>query len=741
MDRSQIQKIISLFVLSLVLIGNISAQESDWTNYCSQREVNSFKVLDDTLYVATNGGLMVIGSQDQKPKVYLNNNGLGTNIISDIIEDAGGQKWIAANGRIIKFHPNSSEQYLFIDNNNDLINATTLFDDNDYLWVGTEDSGLVLFSKINDNGQIEESYSQFGDLNPAPTVFDINIINDSLWLATSNGLAIADKNNPLLKSPNSWSTISLSNFPEILSDSVTKTLYYQNDFYFATTRALCIIEFNLPGDTSITVLDLGSLLHINDMRIINDSLLIYYDSSDIPKISYIDNRVSSDITTSGMSSAPFTGISFNSVHWIAESDGGIYFENGSAFENYPFDGLPGNDITDITIDGNGLLYASVRFEGFSIYRDSLWETLSINPAGGTTRMMTDSLGYPWLGTRGNGVWRILDDSIANYDETNSKLIGNSDNPPFGQSYVYIAGQDNDNRYAFFACYRAVHGYPLVIADLENLDSDNSWDSVGTAQGLSNTFITSLDHTAGKIAVGTESDGIYETFYLDDPISSVKTVRHLIRSNSNLISNNIRTVKYDKYNDLWVGTNFGLSRYDFGIDRFVNVELPASVNTDITALEFDNRGNVWIGTKGGLLLMDAVDSTFTIYTSLNSQLVNDVIQEIQYDAGSGDTYVATAGGITVIPSSQGKPVYEVDQVLAFPNPFVIDDPSDRLSFNFAESGTIVIYTPAGERVIEFPVAEWDGKNQGGKDVASGVYLFTITDSEGKSAEGKFLLIRK
>ena len=88
--------------------------------------------------------------------------------------------------------------------------------------------------------------------------------------------------------------------------------------------------------------------------------------------------------------------------------------------------------------------------------------------------------------------------------------------------------------------------------------------------------------------------------------------------------------------------------------------------------------------------------------------------------------------------------EKDEILqSFPNPFVIEDESDRTYFPFALSSPsrvrIDILTVSGERIKSiipkhdplFAIGDytdknlaipWDGKNQGGEYVASGIYLY-------------------
>ena len=50
--------------------------------------------------------------------------------------------------------------------------------------------------------------------------------------------------------------------------------------------------------------------------------------------------------------------------------------------------------------------------------------------------------------------------------------------------------------------------------------------------------------------------------------------------------------------------------------------------------------------------------------------------------------------------------------------------------------------AGELVCRTAVNEgWDGRNDKGEEVSSGVYIFVINDHEGGVGKGKILLVRQ
>ena len=85
---------------------------------------------------------------------------------------------------------------------------------------------------------------------------------------------------------------------------------------------------------------------------------------------------------------------------------------------------------------------------------------------------------------------------------------------------------------------------------------------------------------------------------------------------------------------------------------------------------------------------------------------------------------------------------LEKAFAYPNPY---KPSTArpLSFSMPDSvfGSgleVSVYTSEGEKVKKLTEPVWDGKNEAGYDVASGVYLFLMKTARG-SALGKFAVL--
>ncbi len=722
-----------LVAASLITLTCLAAAvQAEWQTVTSFKNVRRMYLIHDTLWVATSGGLLSITDVDDPGRAFDNLDGLGTADITDIIEDAEGQKWVACYGRLIKFSEEQPKQFLF-EKDNSLLALNCVVDDGDNLWVGAG-IGLVLFSKTIDSGQIQDSYGQFGNLNPNPVVKDILLVGDTIWIATSSGLAVAEKADPaLLKSPAAWTVFGLDNHPELGTEDIRRVVLFENALYIASAKGMFRLDRS-PSDTSFTMMPIGVNAAFTDLKIENDSLFFYYRWG----MGVVKDATFSSLPTNGLPSSPATGANSGTFRWVGFTGDGIYHDQESSgqFVEYVYTGPPGNNVSGIVVDRDGLVTAGFTDRKAAQYNDDgeTWTIRNIRSA--TTELTLDSSGWAWVATHGSGIWGIRDDTVVNYDETNSSLRGIDTDP----GYVVVPGVATNGRYVFAACYRAVNGYPIAIGDLNNLDSPFGWDSLGPPDSISNEYVTSVDCYNGRLAVGTMSAGVFVCHLGDNPFNRGSGCCYQYTTESGLNSNVIRVVRFSPDGNLWVGTNFGIARWD--LDRFAEVIPPEGIGPDISALEFDGRGNLWIGSRNGIGWVNGASGASTVYTTRNSGLVSDEINGLTVDPLTADLYVATSSGISILRSGISCLTSQIADVVAYPNPFVIRSDSDRLNFNFAKTGSVRLFTIAGELVNELSInTAWDGRNQKGGKVASGVYIYILTDKEGNVGRGKVLVICK
>ena len=726
--------ILTILFLNLTLFG-LSAGvgiNDRWISYTSTSQVRFMDYFDDSLQVMTSGGWLKIDPNTQGMRKITKTDGLGTNDLYFILKDNSSNVWLAGYGELIKYNNGQYTPFLFFDRDNNLLTLYSIADDDSNLWVGTS-SGLALFSKAIDGGQIQDFYSRFGNFNPNPAVNDLLILGDTIWIATNSGLAVADKSNPdLLKSYLNWETFTTAKFPELQSDIVTALAYYHNKFYVGATRGAFRMEIS-GSDTSFIRVPTRNNISVEHMIIEGDSLIIYASGG-------FFIHTESGTTWNNTPTLPDYNFScgryIDDVHWIGQQSKGIYYGAGADYSKFPDGGLPDNRVTAFSSNSDGRVVGCFYNKDVAQFDSSGWKPIFSQVGEWATSSVQDDSGGIWIGTWGGGAAVVKPETTIIFKENNSSLHGVSENP----SYVVAFHMAMADHFLFITNYAARDGNGVCVVDLNDI---SRWSSFGSEDGIPIFLLNSVDCFNDWFAVATADRGIYYYDFGPDPFDkSDDSIVNLREDNSWLGSNTVNVVRFDNEGTLWAGTKFGLSRYDPGIERFVNVILPHGFGPEVTALEFDRRGNIWIGAYNGLARYDASSHSVEVFNILNSGLSDNRINALLINPVTNDLWAGTYSGISILPSDIGRPTRDIKQVIAFPNPFIIRGDGDLLSLNYDGVATVRFYTSAGELVREISAnVPWNGKNQHGAEVASGVYLFLITAVDGSTGRGKIFLVRQ
>jgi len=727
----------TILIVSLILIGLTavtSAADFEWATVTSFNDARRIRVINDTVYAVTSGGLLVVPSAVSTGQRYTNLDGVGTVDLTDIIEAADGQKWITGFGRLIKYSGVSSTLYPVIDNEGTIYRLYCVEDDGDWLWVGT-DHGLILFSKVNDGGQIQDSYQLFGDLNSEPSVFDIELSGDSIWLATSAGLAAADRSVPnRLKSPANWKGYEVGEYSEMMVDTVRSVVRFGNAIFIGA--AMGTYRVDVATDTLVR-LDFAQGAPVRDLQVEGDSLLIYSDGG----FGVVMGGVPHVLSTAGLSSVPRTGAKMSSGRWVGTRAGGIYYSSGGAFQQYPHTGLAQNDVTDVAVDAAGLLTVLLGGKGPYEWRNNNWVHRPMNVGGRALAMQVDGRGWKYVATFGAGVSRV-GDTVAKFDASNSTI----QSAISGLDYSVCFDVRITSNLLLAPVFEPDGDVRVAVGLLDQLDDPGGWTGFGVADSVFGNQMVSIDCYGNTFAAGSGLSGVFHYDMGADPFDKSDDRMRRYHQNADsaryrLPSDVVRVVRFSPEGEMYVGTSLGLTKYDLSIERTVTVDLPAGFGPDVTSLTFDRRGNTWVGARNGLARIDGLSGDIETFTTGNSGLVYDQVYNLYFDDRSGDLYVATSQGLSIIRSTIGVPTEDIDSVYAFPNPYVVESPSDLLNFNYALNARLRMFTIAGELVAERPQPLWDGRNDAGRPVVSGVYFWVLTDETGDVGRGKILLIRK
>lgn len=168
------------------------------------------------------------------------------------------------------------------------------------------------------------------------------------------------------------------------------------------------------------------------------------------------------------------------------------------------------------------------------------------------------------------------------------------------------------------------------------------------------------------------------------------------------------------------------------------------------LEADTAGWLWVGCENGLYHLQtgqAGELASSRRYGVDDGLPSLVIYDVSVDRATGKVWVATDHGVAML-ESEAQPAIASEAlpaIVPYPNPF--RPQHAYVVFNkLPANSTLRIHDPSGHVVRTFRPgdlrgneAQWDGKNEDGKKVAPGVYLFSVV-SGSKVQRGKVIVAR-
>lgn len=132
----------------------------------------------------------------------------------------------------------------------------------------------------------------------------------------------------------------------------------------------------------------------------------------------------------------------------------------------------------------------------------------------------------------------------------------------------------------------------ILALLSSLSARADEGVLYTADKMSSSTINCVTQDAyGFIWVGTEYglnrfDGYqFVKYYID------------VRDSASLVSNEVTAFLVDSHQQLWIGCRKGLVRYDYATDSFRRYPFPHGDEPRVVSLVEDQKGNLFIGTSG------------------------------------------------------------------------------------------------------------------------------------------------
>lgn len=232
-----------------------------------------------------------------------------------------------------------------------------------------------------------------------------------------------------------------------------------------------------------------------------------------------------------------------------------------------------------------------------------------------------------------------------------------------------------------------------------------------------------------------------------------------QNEGNLPSSAVQAVAVDNRNQLWIGTRKGL-RILSSVDRFINQEELTTnsiiINDEglaqellfgqfITDIAVDGANNKWVGTADSGVFLFSSNGQETLYhfTTTNSPIPSNVINDVEINGKTGEVFIATAKGMVSFKGTSTKPSDSLEDVYVYPNPVRPGFEGTVKISGLTSKANIKITDIEGnlvhEEISEGGTIEWDTRAFGKYKVASGVYMIFISSDDALDSTVKKVMI--
>lgn len=229
----------------------------------------------------------------------------------------------------------------------------------------------------------------------------------------------------------------------------------------------------------------------------------------------------------------------------------------------------------------------------------------------------------------------------------------------------------------------------------------------------------------------------------------------------LPSVDVRALAIDNRSQVWIGTNRGLrvisSTGSYNSEDQIKAHA-IIINENgvgqqlmgelyLTDIAVNGSNQKWISTADSGVFLVSSNGQETIYhfTTDNSPLPSDVVNDIEINATTGEVFFATDKGLVSFQGTSTKPNDNLNGVYVYPNPVRPNFDGTVKVAGLISKANIKITDIEGNLVYETTseggTIEWDTTAFGKYKVASGVYMiFIAAEDASETAVKKVMIIR-
>ena len=613
-----------------------------------------FQDSEGYIWLGTNDGLNRYNGYEFKIYNYEEyQNSISHNGITDITEDKYGNIWVNTVSGVNKINKKTEKISNYTEINGKIKEDSTteiiVTKDNNIL-VGTYE-GLNIYNAKEDRFDIILEQKD-GILSSCIYSIDEDI-NGNIWIGTELGLNKLSKDFKVLETYQSESGIY-----NIFCDD-------ENGFVWAGSDSSGLLKIDTKTK-EVTQ-------YINDIE----------DENSIPA-----NQVGAIIRDS------------KGNLWVGTTNGlARYNEKNDSFDVYKnkvYDknSLVYNDVRSIIEDREGVLWVGT-YSGISIfdtessikyYNAGLDDgyLLSENMVHG---IYEDDEGYLWIGSRTKGV-NIIDrennTSKSINMENNNVIQSNSINDITGyKDFIFVAtdaGVLKINKKE-----NTIQNYNLEdgligenVKDIFVCDKNYLW--IGSTNGLNLLDIENdkiidmtdyVDEGSYVRYVYQGQDGSYYIGFLRDgglgiiePNSKeTKYYKNIPNDKTSISSNRIRYINEDSKGNIWIGTSYGLNKYDPKTKVFKRYTTSDGIaNNTIYGVLVDDNDNIWVSTNKGISQIDTKNNTVNNLSVTDGLQGNEFNGNAAFKSKSGELFFGGINGLNAFYSEDVNSINNKSKVI-------------------------------------------------------------------------------
>ena len=623
--------------------------------------------------------------------------GISQSTIEDIFQDSEGYIWLGTNDGLNRYNGYEFKIYNYEEYQNSIShNGITDITEDKYgnIWVNTV-SGV---NKINKKTEKISNYTEINGKIKEDSTTEIIVTKDNnILVGTYEGLNIynakEDRFDIILEQKDGILSSCIYSIDEDINGNIwigteLGLNKLSKDFKVLETYTSESEIYNIFCDDENGFVWAGS----------DSSGLLKIDTKTKEVKQYINNIEDENSIPANQVGAIIRDIKGNL--WVGTTNGlARYNEKNDSFDVYKnkvYDknSLVYNDVRSIIEDREGVLWVGT-YSGISIfdtessikyYNAGLDDgyLLSENMVHG---IYEDDEGYLWVGSRTKGV-NIIDrennTSKSINMENNNVIQSNSINDITGyKDFIFVAtdaGVLKINKKE-----NTIQNYNLEdgligenVKDIFVCDKNYLW--IGSTNGLNLLDIENdkiidmtdyVDEGSYVRYVYQGQDGSYYIGFLRDgglgiiePNSKeTKYYKNIPNDKTSISSNRIRYINEDSKGNIWIGTSYGLNKYDPKTKVFKRYTTSDGIaNNTIYGVLVDDNDNIWVSTNKGISQIDTKNNTVNNLSVTDGLQGNEFNGNAAFKSKSGELFFGGINGLNAFYSEDVNSINNKSKVI-------------------------------------------------------------------------------